>query len=104
MDVRVISEVVVKLANGWSIRSGVYDRNPNVILKCLNSGEYMRLVDPKGAEYLYLDSQEWQDSPVTAMGAFINAASGVHLKEKLECGPGCDECSNCPGYRYVRKT
>jgi len=64
-------EVVVELADGCSLRSGVYDGGTFV------SGEYVRLCDPKGEEILYWDQQEWKDDPALVMGAIINAAAGL---------------------------
>lgn len=67
-------EVVVALADGWTIRSGVYDKNDP---EAFTSGDYVRLCDPSGEEYLYRDSSEWEDEPVLVMGAIINAAAGL---------------------------
>lgn len=63
-------EVVVKLADGWTLRSGA---------KHFTSGEYVRLVDPEGSESLYWDHAEWQEDPVLVMGAIINSAAGLRL-------------------------
>jgi hypothetical protein len=95
----VDNEVIVKLADGWTIRSGVYKPDdPEATI----SGEYVRLCDPEGAEYLYYDQAEWEEDPATVMGAFINAAAGLRgLKEKIKC----EECPlkpgfPCAGYHY----
>lgn len=58
-------EVVLELANGFSIRSGG---------EVFHSGEYVRIVDPKGDEVLYWDQEEWRIDPALVMGAIINAA------------------------------
>lgn len=68
-------EVVVQLADGHSLRSGVYDDNPVRLL----SGEYVRLCDPNGKELLYWDSEEWKTDPVLVMGAIINSAAGLRI-------------------------
>jgi len=69
-------EVVVQLANGWTLRSGVYDRDyPGARL----SGEYVRLCTPDGAEHLYWDQEEWRADPGLVMGAIINSAAGLRL-------------------------
>jgi hypothetical protein len=70
-------EVVVKLVDGWTLRSGVYDQDhPNALI----SGEYVRLVDPDGTEYAYWDEKEWRTDPVLVMGAIINSAAGLRLR------------------------
>ena len=70
-------EVVVRLANGWTLRSGVYDRSTSK----LTSGEYVRLCRPDGSEYLYWDQEEWENDPALVMGAIINSAAGLRIKE-----------------------
>ncbi len=94
-------EVVVKLADGWFIQSGIYRRNRSTE-DVLTSGEYIRLVDPEGVEYLYYDQQEWQDEPALVIGAFINAAAGLRgLKEKVWCKDrDCDCDPMVGGYHY----
>ncbi len=72
------SEVVVKLANGMSLRSGVYNPKPGSLL----SGEYVRLCDKKGRELVYWDNLEWQEDPVLVMGAILNAAAGYNIPIK----------------------
>ena len=69
-------EVVVKLVDGWTIRSGS---------ETLTSGDYVRLCDENGEEYLYYDQAEWEEDPAVVMGAFINAAAGLRVREKVEC-------------------
>jgi len=66
-------EIIVPLADGWSLRSGVYDPTDPEAFTC---GEYVRLVRPDGSEYLYWDQAEWRDDPALVMGAILNAASG----------------------------
>jgi len=89
-------EVRVQLADGWTLRSGVYEGGE------LTSGEYVRLCDPNGAEYLYWDQEEWRADPALVMGAIINASAGLRNdKDRVECGecPLADE-SACVGYHY----
>ena len=69
-------EVVVALADGWSLRSGVYASES----LATTSGEYVRLCDPDGSEYLYYDSSEWECDPVGVMGALINSAAGLRME------------------------
>ena len=64
-------EVLLPLANGWSLVSGVYNPAPD----SFTCGEYVRLVDEGGHEVLYWDSEEWATDPVLVMGAIINAAA-----------------------------
>lgn len=70
-------EIVVHLADGWTLRSGVYDPQN---LESLISGEYVRLVDPEGEEYAYWDQEEWATDPALVMGAIINSAAGLRFK------------------------
>jgi hypothetical protein len=58
-------EVVLALANGWTLRSGGED---------FTSGEYVRLVDPHGEEHLQWHQAEWAADPALVMGAIINTA------------------------------
>lgn len=74
-------EVVVALADGWSLRSGVYDTDAD---DALTSGEYVRLVRPDGSEYAYWDHNEWADDPALVMGAIINAAAGYRIFDEDE--------------------
>ncbi len=74
------SEVVVQLANGFSLRSGVYEPdNP----QSHYSGEYVRLCDSEGAEVLYWDQEEWANDPSLVMGAIINSASTANSEEEV---------------------
>lgn len=73
-------EVVLHLANGWSLRSGVY--NPESP-EALTSGEYVRLCAPGGAEALYWDQEEWRTDPALVMGAIINAATDPQISMVL---------------------
>lgn len=72
-------EVVVRLADGCTLRSGVYDKSD---LNALTSGEYVRLCDPDGTEYLYWDQAEWEADPALVMGAIINAAAGLRIERR----------------------
>lgn len=58
-------EVLLELANGYSLRSGGTD---------FISGEYVRLCDPDGEEILYWEQEEWRNDPALVMGAIINSA------------------------------
>lgn len=71
-------EIVVELASGWTLRSGVY--NPDTFI----SGEYIRLCDTTGLEIFYWDQDEWGTDPALVMGAIVNAAaiSAKYEKEK----------------------
>lgn len=72
-------EVVVALASGWTLRSGVY--HPEAP-DALTSGEYVRLCRPDGREHLYWDQREWTDDPALVMGAIINSAAGLVLERE----------------------
>ena len=74
----VPGDTVVKLADGWTLRSGVYEKDAKEALK---SGEYVRLCKPDGEEYLFWDQSEWRDDPAIVMGAIMNAAAGFRLEE-----------------------
>lgn len=63
-------EVVLELANGYTIRSAAED---------LWAGEYVRVVAPNGDEVLYWHYNEWQEDPILVMGAFLNVA--IRAKE-----------------------
>jgi hypothetical protein len=92
-------ETVAVLADGWTLRSGVY--NPNDP-EAFTSGEYVRLVDPSGAEYCYWDQEEWREDPALVMGAIINTAAGLRgLKSKVPCAESDEGCEGCePGYHW----
>ncbi len=64
-------EVVVTLADGWTLRSG----DDHFI-----SGGYVRLCRPDGSEYMQWDSTEWEADPVLVMGAIINSAAGLRIE------------------------
>ncbi len=68
--------VVVKLADGWELRSGVYEPDDAGALTC---GEWVSLHRPDGSEYAYWDAAEWRDDPALAMGAIINSAAGYRI-------------------------
>lgn len=70
-------EVVVTLADGCTLRSGVYDKDDPA---AFTSGEYVRLCNPDGTEYAYWDQTEWAEDPALVMGAIINAAAGLRLE------------------------
>ena len=60
-------EVVLQLANGWTLRSG----SDTAGITC---GEWLRLCDAKGEQVLYWHHSEWKTDPVLVMGAIMNAA------------------------------
>lgn len=64
-------EVVVRLADGWTIRSAAAE---------LTSGEYVRICRPDESEYVYYHHNEWQEDPVLVMGAIINIAAGLRME------------------------
>lgn len=72
-DFTIDNEVVVRLADGWTLRSGSTD---------FSSGDYVRLVRPDGSEYLYWHNDEWRDDPTLVMGAIINAAAGFRPNDE----------------------
>lgn len=76
-------EVVVALADGWTLRSGVYARelDDKHVLAC---GEYVRLCKPDGEEYAYWDQDEWKCDPELVMGAIINSAAGLRFVDGQE--------------------
>lgn len=75
----VNNEVVVNLADGWTLRSGVYEpAKPGAF----TSGEYVRLCRPDGKEHLYWDQEEWATDPALVMGAIINSAAGYRPKKQ----------------------
>lgn len=67
-------EVVVELADGWTLRSGSS-------YETFVSGEYVRLCRPDGSEYVYWDHGEWSDDPILVMGAIINSAAGFRFMD-----------------------
>ena len=71
------NEVVVKLTDGWTLRSGLLSQGWYESIKC---GEYVRICRPDGSEYLYWDAKDWHDDPVMVMSTIINAASGYRPK------------------------
>lgn len=66
-------EVIVQLADGRTLRSGLYDPNDT----SLTSGEYVRICDADGDETDYWDQDEWASDPALVMGAIINRAANV---------------------------
>lgn len=65
-------ETIVRLADGWTLRSGS---------ETFQSGDYVRLCRPDGSEYAYWHYDEWRADPQLVMGAIINAAAGVRLSD-----------------------
>ena len=68
--------IVVKLADGWELRSGVYEPDDAGAFTC---GEWVSLHLPDGSEYVYWDEAEWRDDPALVMGAIINSAAGYRI-------------------------
>lgn len=100
-DLMIDGEVVVYLADGWTLRSGVY----NTATSPFTSGEYVRLVDPAGNENLYWDSEEWATDPALVMGAIINSASGLIRDDNDPTyDPDGDGCDNCGGADHTAET
>jgi hypothetical protein len=64
--------VVLKLADGWELHSGLYDPDSTEF----TCGEWVSLHRPDGSEYVYWDASEWQTDPELVMGAIINSAAG----------------------------
>lgn len=83
-------EVVVKLADGCTLRSGVYDPYKE---GALTSGEYVRLCDPDGEEVLYWDQEEWANDPALVMGAIMNAAAGLRVQRVDSPSQSADQTS-----------
>lgn len=61
-------EIVVKLSDGWSLRSGS---------ETFVSGDYVRLCAPDGEEVIYWHHDEWERDPQLVMGAIMNSAAGL---------------------------
>ena len=72
-------EVVLELASGWSLRSGVYNPDDPGAFTC---GEYVPLCRPDGSEALYWDQEEWRDDPALVMGAIINSAANAPVESE----------------------
>lgn len=88
-------EVVVHVADGWSLRSGVIGgAAPSALL----SGDYVRLCRPDGSEYQYWDSEEWKVEPTLVMGAILNAAAGLRMAVDTDFDGEVDgRNADCPG-------
>ena len=75
-------EVTVRLANGGLLISGWVDKDdPGALV----SGEYLKLLDPKGKEVLYYSSDEWTVNPddgKQVIGAMVNACAGFQQPKK----------------------
>lgn len=69
-------EIVVKLADGCTIRSGAQDKGDGALV----SGDYVRVCEPDGTEYMYWHYDEWAADPQLVMGAIINTAAGLRLR------------------------
>ncbi len=71
-------EVVVELANGYSLRSGCHEDG------VIDAGDYVRLCAPNGTERLRWDSDEWQRAPVTVMSAIMVMAAATGKGEEWD--------------------
>lgn len=67
-------ELIVRLTNGRTIRSGSELRG---------AGAYVRVCRDDGSELAYWDKQEWQDDPELVMGAILFAAEGITREEAV---------------------
>ena len=83
-------EVIVKLADGCTVRSGSEHRT---------AGDYVRICDENNKEIAYWHFDEWGDEPTRIMEAVINFMAGKRIPESInmiasgyewDC-PNCDE-------------
>lgn len=82
-------EIIVKLADGCTLRSGVDDPDAE---GALTAGDYVRLCGPDGKEIHFWSKDEWQTDPALVMGAIMNAAAGNRLQPSV-----ANEDSHSPG-------
>lgn len=82
-------EIIVKLADGCTLRSGVDDPDAE---GALTAGDYVRLCGPDGKEIQFWSKDEWQADPALVMGAIMIAASGNRLQPSVDI-----EDSHTPG-------
>lgn len=82
-------EIVIKLADGCTLRSGVDDPDAE---GALTAGDYVRLCGPDGEEIHFWSKDEWQTDPALVMGAIMIAAAGNRLQPSVEI-----EDSHSPG-------
>ena len=73
-------EVVLQLAEGWTLRSGP---EYNLENRDHNTGAYVRVCGPDGSEWLAWHHSEWRANPVGVMGEIIFALKD-HLTEVRE--------------------
>lgn len=71
-----MSDVEIKLADGWSLVSGSRD-------DAYTAGDWVALYDPDGNEILYWDNEEWRTDPILVMGAIMRAASDPKFAQQL---------------------
>lgn len=76
-------EIIVKLADGCTLRSGVDDPGAE---GALTAGDYVRLCDPDGEEIHFWSKEEWETDPALVMGAIMIAAAGNRLQPSVEIG------------------
>jgi len=83
-------EVIVKLADGCTVRSGSAARL---------AGDYIRICNPNNEEIAYWHCDEWENEPILTMGAIINFMAGKRIAKTVDmiasgyewdC-PYCDE-------------
>lgn len=60
-------EFVIELANGNTIHTDTFDRNPG-------GSSYVRVCGPNGEEIAYWVHDEWAEDPQLVMGAILGAA------------------------------
>lgn len=70
------NEIVVSLADGWTLRSGLSPAGKGEF----TTGEYVRICKPDGTEFAYWDNAEWEEDPVNVMGAIVNVMAGYRPK------------------------
>ena len=73
-------EIIVKLADGCTLRSGVDDPDAE---GALTAGDYVRLCGPDGEEIHFWSKDEWQTDPSLVMGAIMIAAAGNRLQPSV---------------------
>lgn len=76
-------EIIVKLADGCTLRSGADDPDAE---GALTAGDYVRLCGPDGEEIHYWSKDEWQADPALVMGAIMIATAGNRLQPSVEIG------------------
>lgn len=70
------NEVVVKLANGMTLRSGVNDPESEFVL---TAGDYVRLCYADGSQRSRWEAAQWEQDPAGVMAAIMVAAANSEL-------------------------